>query len=53
MLFRIKQEFQHENPLYYYIDTLKVSRDYGDCVLVFDIHEGLEFTISKHKLEWV
>ncbi|GIN22611.1 hypothetical protein [Siminovitchia fordii] len=49
--FKIKQEHQHEDSLYYHINEVVIEEEDGGMVKVYDVHDGNEFWIDKNKLE--
>lgn len=53
MLFIIKSEFQKEDPIYRFINEVKVIKSSGEMVYVYDIHDAHEFWINKSKLQLV
>lgn len=53
MLFKVKSEYNHENPLYYHIDKVAVDRKEGNMAYVYDIDDGNYFWIEIKKLELV
>lgn len=53
MLFKIKNEYSKENPLYYHINEVKIDEQDGEMAKVHDIHDGHTFWIDVKKLEIV
>lgn len=53
LTYRIKAEYNSENPIYSFIDEVIITRLNGNIAEVIDIHDGNEFRINIGKLEVV